>query len=177
MTDDFILFGKIQNGDIEAFEQLFRRYHVRMCAYAAGITGRFDTAEDAVQDVFYGIWKNRANLHVSISASGYLYRAVRNQSLRYIEEMQIGETPDFTTPDSDNTPQEQLEYAELERIIEQTIAQMTERMQHIFGMYRNERLKYAEIANRLNVSVKTVEADMTKAYAQLRRATEKYLRN
>ncbi|WP_291128459.1 sigma-70 family RNA polymerase sigma factor, partial [Dysgonomonas sp. UBA7698] len=70
--------------------------------------------------------------------------------------------------------QEQIEYKELQNIINRTLEQLPERRLRIFRMHRMEGRKYKEIAQLLSVSIKTVEAEMTKAYQILRQEIEKY---
>jgi RNA polymerase sigma-70 factor (ECF subfamily) len=72
------------------------------------------------------------------------------------------------------SPQEQLEYKELETAVDMTLARLPERRLLIFRMHRMQGLKYAEIAEKLSVSVKTVEAEMTKAYRQIRQEIKKH---
>lgn len=75
---------------------------------------------------------------------------------------------------SDSTPEEQLEYKELEELINKTLGKMPERRLRIFRMQRFEGKKYAEIAKILSISIKTVEAEMTKALQSLRKEIENY---
>jgi RNA polymerase sigma-70 factor (ECF subfamily) len=180
MPDDLFVFEKIREGDIEAFELLFRRYCLPLCLYASGITGRVEVAEEVVQEVFYRIWKNREHIRTLRSVRRYLYGAVRNLSLRYIEQRSMGERyMDSLRRDdrlsTDPSPLEYLEYKELERIIRLTLLQLPERRMRIFRMHRMEGKKYKEIAASLSISVKTVEAEMTKAYKTLRRKIQNYM--
>lgn len=178
MTDLFVL-KKIKDGDIKAFEQLFRAYHVPLCLYAVSITGRKDVAEEIVQELFYKLWKDREALNILRSIKSYLYGAVRNESLQYCERHLVRERHKqqvLSAPDNpqDATPHEQMEYRELEEIINRTLMKLPERRRRIFAMHRLEGLKYKEIAERLSLSVKTIEAEMTKTYQLLRREIEKY---
>jgi RNA polymerase sigma-70 factor (ECF subfamily) len=182
MPNDFLLFGKIKDGDIKAFETLFRLYHAPLCLYASGITGRRDVAEDIVQDLFYLIWKTRATMQIHCSVRSYLYGAVKNRSFLYLEHMQIREQYEARALNETDTaagpdPHEQMEYAELEAVVERTLACLPERRRRIFHMHRMEGHKYSEIAERLAISVKTVEAEMTRACRQLRHDVEKYCKN
>ncbi|MDR0395249.1 MAG: RNA polymerase sigma-70 factor [Tannerella sp.] len=183
MLNDFVAFGKIKEGDIKAFEQVFRRYYAPLCLYSSGITGRKEVAEEVVQDVFYNIWKERRNIRVLHSMKSYLYGAVKNLSLRYLENLSLREKHLKNLSEggadalSGPSPQEQLEYKELEHIIDRTIKKLPERRMQIFKMHRMEGKKYKEIAGRLSISVKTVEAEMTKAYKTLRQEIEKYTVN
>jgi RNA polymerase sigma-70 factor (ECF subfamily) len=182
MLNDFLLFGKIKNGDIKAFETLFRLYHAPLRLYASCITGRRDVAEDIVQDVFYLIWKSRATMQIRRSVKSYLYGAARNKAFQYLERAQVHERYESyalrdATPAAAPDPHEQMEYAELEAVVERALAGLPARRLRIFHMHRMEGRKYGEIAERLLISVKTVEAEMTKACRQLKREIEKYYKN
>lgn len=179
MLNDFFIVRKIKEGDLKVFEEIFRRYYSPLCLYATGITGRADIAEEIIQDLFYVLWRDRESLQIFTSLNGYLYGAVRNRSLQYCEHRQVQDRhKDKTISEkveiSDSTPEEQLEYKELEELINKTLGKMPERRLRIFRMQRFEGKKYAEIANILSISIKTVEAEMTKALQSLRKEIENY---
>lgn len=174
-----LVIKKIKEGDIGAFEQVFRAYHAPLCLYAISITGRREVAEEIVQELFYKIWKERANLSIFHSLKSYLYGAVRNESLQYCEQHMVRERHQqrvLSAPEAEqaSTPLDQLEYRELKEAIDRTLLQLPERRRRIFTMHRFEGLKYKEIAERLSLSVKTIEAEMTKTYQLLRKEIEKY---
>lgn len=180
MLNDFFIVKKIKEGDIKVFEVVFRRYYSPLCLYAAGIIGRTDIAEEIIQDLFYVLWRDRESLQIFTSLNGYLYGAVRNRSLQYCEHRQVRDRhKDKTISEkleiSDSTPEEQLEYKELEELINKTLGKMPERRLRIFRMQRFEGKKYAEIAKILSISIKTVEAEMTKALQLLRKEIENYI--
>ncbi|MDH6310237.1 RNA polymerase sigma-70 factor (ECF subfamily) [Dysgonomonas sp. PFB1-18] len=179
MLNDLIAFKKIKEGDIGTFEEVFRRYYAPLHLYSFSITGRRDISEEIIQDLFYTIWKDRENLNILRSVKNYLYGAVRNRSLQYIEHRNVQERHKEATLYQENelydpTPHEQLEYKELEEVINRTLEQLPERRLKIFRMHRMEGKKYKEIADYFSVSVKTVEAEMTKAYQILRQEIERY---
>lgn len=179
MLNDFFIVRKIKEGDIKVFEQVFRRYYSSLCLYAAGITGRTDIAEEIIQDLFYVLWRDKESLQIFTSLNGYLYGAVRNRSLQYCEHRGVRDrhkdkTFSESVEISDATPEEQLEYKELEELINKTLGKMPERRLRIFKMQRFEGKKYAEIATILSISIKTVEAEMTKALQSLRKEIENY---
>ncbi|MDR2119474.1 MAG: RNA polymerase sigma-70 factor [Tannerella sp.] len=181
MPDDSLLFEKIKDGDIKAFETLFRLYHAPLCLYVSGITGRREVAEDIVQDVFYLIWKMRAAMRIRRSLKSYLYGAVRNRAYRYLAHEQVCRQYESSVrheaePTESSGPHEQMEYAELEAVVERTLAGLPARRLRIFRMHRMEGRKYGEIAEKLVISIKTVEAEMTKASRQLKHEIEKYYR-
>lgn len=180
MLNEFFIVRKIKEGDIKAFEQVFRRYYSPLCLYALGIIGRRDVAEELIQELFYVLWRDRESLQIFTSLNGYLYKAVRNRSLQYCEHRQVrdlymSKTTSETEERSASTPEEQLEYKELNELINKILNKMPERRIKIFRMQRFEGKKYAEIAKILSISIKTVEAEMTKALQSLRKEIENYI--
>ena len=176
---DLFVLKKIKEGDIKAFESIFRLYYTPLCLYATSITGEQEVAEEIVQDLFYVFWKEKEKLQVFLSLKSYLYGAVRNQALQYCEHLEVRNryrenvlSGDQESKPSD--PQDQLEYKELETLINSTLKKLPERRLRIFRMHRFEGKKYAEIASTLSLSVKTVEAEMTKALQMLRKEIENY---
>lgn len=177
MLNDLFLLKNIKEGDIKAFEQLFRCYYSPLRFYATSITQRSDIAEEIIQDLFYVLWRDRQSIQILSSIKNYLYGAVRNRSLQYCEHRNIQnrhresvlcEKLEIQSTD----PLQKLEYAELEQRINKTLQTMPERRLKIFRMHRFEGLKYAEIAKAFSISVKTVEAEITKALKTLRKVIE-----
>jgi RNA polymerase sigma-70 factor (ECF subfamily) len=126
-----------------------------------------DSAEDIVQDLFYNYWKNREKIDITTSLKSYLYQAVRNKCLKAIDHQQVKEryTNELQVQsqgDGDLTPTN-IEAEELNQIIENTIDELPERCKEIFILNRFEGMKYHEIAQKLSISIKTVEANMGKA--------------
>lgn len=179
MLNELFLIKRIREGDIKAFEQVFRLYYSPLSLYALGITGDSDAAEEIVQDLFYRIWKERERLAVLHSLKSYLYGAVRNEALQYREHHMVKErhkeyvlSGKGVAPQA--TPHDNLEYKELEEVINRTLKRLPDRRRTIFRMHRFDGLKYKEIAERLSLSVKTIEAEMTKTYRTLREEIENY---
>lgn len=178
MQNDFIVLNKIKKGDIKAFESIFKLYYSPLCLYAASLTGQMESAEEIVQELFYIFWKERENINLLYSLKSYLYGAVRNRSFQYLEHLEVRKRHREAMLSEESTgstsPQQQLEYKELQQVIDKTISKLPERRQRIFQMHRFEGMKYAEIASVLSLSVKTVEAEMTKALQTLRKEIEIY---
>ena len=89
MLNDLFILTKIKEGNVKAFEQVFRLYYTPLCLYSASITGKMDSAEEIVQELFYVFWKERATLQIFHSIKSYLYGAVRNQSLQFCEHEEV----------------------------------------------------------------------------------------
>ena len=179
MLDDLLLAKRIKEGDIKAFESLFRHYYSLLCRYVAGITGDIATGEEIVEELFYVLWRDKEQVSIFSSVSSYLYRAARNGALlycqhravmeRHCESVQASETLHETT-----NPQKEMEYKELQNLVERTLCKLPPRRSKIFALHRDEGKKYHEIAAVLSISVKTVEVEMTKALRALRIEIEKY---
>ncbi|NDV57223.1 RNA polymerase sigma-70 factor [Bacteroides sp. 519] len=180
MLNDISVLKKIKEGNINAYEHVFKLYYSGLMIYAFGIIGRKDIAEEIVQDVFYKIWKERENIQILHSIKSYLYGAVRNQSLQYCEHQEVKERYKqkvllANVEAHEDNPEEQFLIKELEEIINKTLKQLPPRRQQIFKLHRFEGKKYKEIADELSLSVKTIEAEMTKTYQALRKEIEKYI--
>ena len=169
---------KIRKGDIASFEALFHNYYSGLCGYAASLLGLKEVAEEVVQDVFYNIWKNRETLRIRYSLQSYLYRSAYNNSMMYLRKMRREHfmedlsqaEPRVDAPD----PSQIIQLNEVSDLILQTLEGLPERTREIFRLNRQEGLKYREIAQKLSISEKTVEANMGKALKALRTSMEKY---
>ena len=89
MLNDLLTLARIREGDIKAFEDVFRRYYSPLCWYAMSITGSMEAAEEIVEELFYGFWRDRERLPLFRSMKSYLYIAVRNQSFQYCEHQEV----------------------------------------------------------------------------------------
>ena len=169
---------KIQKGDIASFEALFHQYYSGLCGYTESLVGMKEVAEEVVQDVFFNIWKNRESLRIRQSFKSYLYRAAFNNSMMHLRKMRrehfmedtSGPEPRQDAPD----PAQLIQLDEVSALIKQTLDGLPERTREIFRLNRQEGLKYREIALKLSISEKTVEANMGKALKALRNSMEKY---
>lgn len=127
-----------------------------------------DDAKNIVHEVFMSVWEKFENLSEGTSHKSYLYTAVKNKSLNFIRDKKkhvILEDVDDQEPMEENLS---LETAELEKEIEIALQSLPEKCREVFELNRQDGLKYAEIAQKLNISIKTVEAQMSKALAIMR---------
>jgi RNA polymerase sigma-70 factor (ECF subfamily) len=169
---------KIRNGDIEAFEELFHQYYPGMCSYAESLVLNAEVAEEVVQDVFFNIWKNRAELKILVGWQSYLYRAVFNNSMMHLRRSKRVSSLDEKWAEnhliSEEHAEEEMDAGKLNTAILLTLNSLPERTQEIFNLSRFEGMKYKEIASLLSISVKTVEANMGKALKALRTSVEEF---
>jgi len=170
---------RISNSDISEFEKLFRAYYQPLCRFAYQLIHDMDAAEEVVQEFFYNYWKNRETLEVKISLKAYLYRSIRNNSLRHLEHLAITrkhakEVLAVETEIDSASTSDELEMNELNAIVDKTLNELPERCSKVFKLSRFDGLKYLEIAELLSISVKTVEADMGKALHLFRKNLKHY---
>ncbi|MEM6843311.1 MAG: RNA polymerase sigma-70 factor [Bacteroidota bacterium] len=167
------LFNQVaQDDDYRAFEKLFKATYGNLLRYAISLTSDKEEAENVVSEVFYKLWKNRSELTINTSVKSYLYSAVRNQALDGLRKARgtreamahFSSVPSNQTP----SPEDYLIGQELEERIQRTINQLPEQRRLIFRLNRIEGLKYREIAQRLNISIKTVETQMSRSLKALR---------
>jgi len=175
----FFLQLRIKKGDIKAFETLFREYYNPLSNFALRFVNDPDTAEEIVQDFFYHLWKNKESINITGSLKSYLYSAVKNFSLKYLDKQAVRRRYaerilSETTTEANESFEPELEARELKKEIDKALETLPERSREIFRLSRFEGLKYREIAEKLSVSVKTVEADMTRTLRILRKNLSEY---
>ena len=173
MLRDTDITRRIRNGDMGQFESLFRSSYVSLVRYARTMIKDHDTAEEIVQDLFFRLWQDKENLKIESSLNGYLFRSVHNRCLHFIEHNRViarhAEEISYNQSENQESPSDILNYKELQEKIARIIEKLPERCGKIFTMSRFEGLKYNEIAEKLSVSVKTVEANMGKALKEFRK--------
>ncbi len=179
-TDDQRLFEAISRDDAGAFDALFRAWYAPLCRYASGLTdGDLDEAEDVVQQVFIKFWEQRAELTVHWSVKAYLYKMVHNRCLNRLRDARIRDQYKMhqvkVLENRFESPGEQLAEQEVSNRLKQALAALPPQCRQVFELSRFEALKYREIADQMNISVKTVEAQMGKALRVMREHFTDYL--
>jgi RNA polymerase sigma-70 factor (ECF subfamily) len=161
----------LKDGDIQSFSILFDRYGKRLYHFAMGYLKSAEDAEEIVQEVFLKIWKNKAYLSSEKSLESYLFTIARNIILNTIRKSKY-ETAYHNfikiNPGKDILLDEELNFKELEKAYLAAIEHLSPRRKEIFLLSREQALSNAEIAARMNISVKTVENQMTSAIYEIR---------
>lgn len=173
-TSDAVLWSRVQSGDAAAFESLFRAHHPGMCAFARRMVGSADVAEDLAQEVFLYIWRHRESVQMRASARVYLYSALRHGALRYFRHERVVQrhVPE-TISLFDRAPRQadaNLLSVETLALIRTAIGRLPERCRLVYTLHREQGLTYAEIAEVMQTSPKTVDVQMGRALKALRRA-------
>lgn len=169
---DTAIIQLLKDRDETGFEHVFKHHFKNLYRYALTILQDHDQAEDIVQNVFYKLWDKIESLQFSGSLAAYLYRAVYNESLNHLKHKKVRRTYQtyitHTMKDQTDGAQRKVIFSELERRLQAAINELPEQCRTIFQMSRFEELRYLDIADRLGISVKTVENQMGKALKQLR---------
>ncbi|HEY3389658.1 MAG TPA: RNA polymerase sigma-70 factor, partial [Prolixibacteraceae bacterium] len=171
---------RISMGDEQAFELLYRRYFVRLCAFANKFLNDPHAAEEVVQDIFMKLWENRATLRSDGSGKSFLFQAVHNKSLNLLAHQKVVNQyaemiqAVYSHPEEFDV-QESLMAKELSLRIQTIINELPTECKRIFLMSRTEGKKYNEIAEELNISVKTVETQINRALKKLRSELSDYM--
>ena len=171
---DSVSFDDIKNGNEAAFNKAFDLYYSRLCFFTDKFLHDFDLSRSVVQQVFVDMWIKRDKLQVT-SLQSYLFQSVRNASLDILKRRKAESKYLSTLETEDSAPlADWMEEAELADRINKAIQKLPEKCREIFVMCRFEEMKYAEIAARLNISVKTVEMQIGIALKKLRKELSDY---
>lgn len=172
------LFWRIALKDDEgAFRTLFFDFFPSLCVFAHRYVDDWETCEDIVQDTFFKIWKNRKNIEINTSCRNFLLTSVRNSSIDYLRKKDVEnnwrlkemeQNPGYSSDDFHST-------VELEQMLNAALEKLPDNIRVVFEMNRFEGKTYANIALKQGISIKTVEAYMSKALKHLRIELKDYL--
>jgi len=173
-------------GDEETYIFLFREYYVSLCAYSRRYVGRKDIAEEIVSDTFLKIWERRKQLEINTSVKAYLFHAVCNNSLNYLRKLKtennLGEYFRETSSEnlgfevtSEEIEEQSLIMENMSQKIEAAVKKLPEQQQRAFRLKRMEGKKTREVAEIMELSIKTIEMHLSKATLHLRKNLKDYL--
>jgi len=171
------LITNLQKGNEQAMDILFHRHYSFICKSVYRILKDTNLAEDIAQEVFFGLWKKRESLNITTSVQAYLKRAAINKSLNFIRDQKVKLDDEEKMPvlsNRESTTQQQLEAEDLQKLINTTIDSLPEKCRLVFTLSRFEEMSYKEIAKELDISIKTVENQISKALKVLRAALSQH---
>ncbi len=159
----------LSQGNEQQFEQLFRTEYQNLVAYALRYLPDTDEAEEKVQEVFVKLWENRQSLDIKGSVASYLYASVRNACLNDIKHRDVVQKhKEYILHVGSEIEEEESEEHRMISLLEEAISTLPDKCQQIFRLNKLEEKKYREIAEELDISVKTVENQMGKALKLIR---------
>lgn len=162
----FFLAEQLKIGNEKAYDYLMDSFYQNLCGYTYSLTNDKGLAEDIVQNVFVEIWVNRSNINSSLSIKNYLYKSVYNEFINqyrknkpviYLEKKYL-EAIDILVEN------EQKDISQLIEIVNHEIENLPQKCKQIFLLNKKEGLTHIEISEHLNISIKTVEGHMTRAF-------------
>lgn len=153
----------------ENFSKVFDEYYSSLCFFSNKYLEDMDLARSLVQEVFVDLWTKRENIALKYSVKSYLYTAVKNRSIDYLRTVRKNVKLSAVGDCQLETPfRDALEEAELNDRINKSINELPEKCREVFVLCRFDGLKYSQIAEKLNISVKTVEMQMGIALKKMR---------
>jgi RNA polymerase sigma-70 factor, ECF subfamily len=162
----------------ENFEKLFRLHHKELLSLSVNILRDRDAAKDILQDVFMKLWNNREKIDFGAQIKHYLFKATVHTSYNYLRSGKNKQSLDLTTGIRDlisPSGEETAEFRELDNKVRIAIDRLPPKCKIIYILCRHEGLKYQEIADTLDLSIKTVENQMGIALQKLREELKPFL--
>ncbi|QGY43964.1 RNA polymerase sigma-70 factor [Maribellus comscasis] len=175
------LIKNTKTSEEQTFELIFRRYYVRLCGFANKFIGDTAESEEIVQEAFLNVWKKREKLNLDDDIRPYLFKSVQNLCYNFLEHQKVEDKyykviyDVYKNQKKDYQTFESVMYSELQAKVDEVIESLPQRCREIFCLSRWDGLKYGEIAEKLQISVKTVETQMSRALVILRKELSDYL--
>jgi len=179
-NDNDILIESLKNGDEKAYTYLIDTYHHKLCVYANSLVKNVYSAEDIVQNVFIKVWEQRTRLKTNHAIKSFLYKLVynefidlyrKNQSLFSLEKSYYDALNSIVLEDDSESLQHVI------NAVNKEIQNLPPKCKEVFILSKKEGLTNIEIAEHLDVSIKTVEAQITKAFSILRSSLDEKIKN
>ncbi|MBX2991447.1 MAG: RNA polymerase sigma-70 factor [Bacteroidetes bacterium] len=178
--DDKPLLERLRNSDMEAFRLLFEKYQPILFRYALASIRDPDTAHDIVQETFLRVWNHRTSLKPDLSFIAYLFRISGNLVRDHAKHREVRSRLETNIPPAAPSLQDNPETASHSNMLQEKIAEVIQtklpvKCREVFLLSRIEGLSNTEIGAALNISVKTVENQITRAQKILRKHLHKYV--
>ena len=164
-------FVKGKHLDHTSFEELFNEHYRSLCRFASSYLSSPDNAEDIVQQVFINLWNTRETIDPEKPIKSYLLTSVKNRCLNYIRDNKkyrsyyLDIESELEIPVSEK---DLINEKHLNDRLKEALEKLPEKCREIFVLCRFEDMKYKEVAEKLGISQKTVEAQMSKALKIMR---------
>jgi RNA polymerase sigma-70 factor (family 1) len=170
--DDIQLVRLLTENDETAFSEVYGRYWKPLYISAQNILHDTDSAQDIIQEIFIALWQRRHTIQIE-NLKAYLFQAARFQVFKSLraDKAQAHFYDRLTALSREIRQQDPLLYKEMQAIIINMISGLPDDQREIFLLHRSEGLTYSQIAERKNISIKTVEKKMSLALRRLRRQT------
>lgn len=168
-----------RHNDEKALKELFDAYYGKLIETAKFYVNDHNAAQEIVSDVFIKLWNNRSNLKKVTNLMSYLYVAVKRQSLNYIRDnskriqQSLDDSANHIVVEL-NSPEKKLLSKEFVEILNYAVQNLPSKCRLVYSLVKDDGMKYQEVADILNISVKTVEMHIGKALKRIKIAIDKY---
>ena len=172
MDSDLELWRRIHQGDTSSFSIIFKKYYLRLYNFAMRFVPDSQAAQNIVQEMFVHLWIQREKHNIQSNLKSYLFTSVRNRALNYINQIKKNDSIELdhiSAMQTDNTPEQDYMNHELQLLVHKAIDQLPEKCRQIYLMKRYDELKYAEIAQILDISINTVKTQIKRALVLLQK--------
>lgn len=179
------LFERLRNGDEAAFKVLYNDYYSKLYYFVLEFIPLKETAENIVQDTFVTLWNKRNELKDDSNLTSYLFTVAKNNALNRLRDKKYSQKMFSNTMDISelNLNVEALStidtsvcaFMDIEQIIQETLASLPPQCRKVFELSRFQEMKNREIAEELNISIKTVEGHISKGIKTFKVALKDYL--
>ena len=177
MYDQSNILEGLKLKDEKSFELLFKTHYESLVRFVYKYLNDIEESEEIVQDTFYTLWEKSETITIQSSIKSYLFQAARNKSLNSIKHRNVKQkyADAVLNSDSEFSEDDSMEMDELQDKINEALEMLPPKCRQVFELSRFEEKKYREIAEELNISIKTVENHMGKALGLLRTSLKEYL--
>lgn len=176
LQENFILSALKQDSK-EAFSLLFQTYYADLVLFCGNFVKNKSSCEDIVQTTFLKLWSDRQHIQIETSLKSYLLRAVRNScfdEFRHLEIVRQYESDYENSVLDDYDTENYILYSDLQEHLHHALEQIPKTYREAFELNRFGGLKYKEIAEKLNVSERTVEVRISKTLELLRKHLKEF---
>ena len=170
---DLAFFQLVKSDDFKAYEIIFKKYYQDLYRFAYNYLRDQVPAEEMAQEVFSYMWEKRSQIEIKTTLKTYLYSAVKNKCMNYIkyeiprkQELEESHLALMTV----TQPDQEEDNEKMKRHITMAIDELPTKCRQIFVLSRNAGLTYEEIAEEMEISIKTVENQMSIALRKLRKS-------
>lgn len=174
-------FPVTEQQELKIFEVLFKTWFAPLCKTVYRLVRDKDVSQDLVQDVFLKTWNNRANLDLSQPIKSYLFKAAVNTALNHLESQKNNFSLDSDSAKLELnrihaiSVEQEIEFKEVQQMLNKSMDLLPPKCKAVFILIKYENMSYAEAAQSLDISVKTVENQMGKALKHMREYMQDYL--
>lgn len=174
------LLSLLRKGEIRTFEMIYERFSGRLYNYVYSRVNIKEVSEEIVQEIFISLWRKRRTVDITTSLEAYLFGAAKFSILTYVRSENVRKKyaahfASFRAEQVDNSNEETMNAIDLQTVIERSIAKLPERCRTVFHLSRIENEPISRIAERMNISRRTVENYLSQALKHLRTSLGQFL--